>query len=286
MIKAAILFSGLPRCIDENSSNHLEYFQNTEDIQFDYYIHTCETKEKEESLRNKLQEIYNPKAMLIEQQDENYQPEKDCNTIFAARDLLYSNWRLKRAEDWLNKREQLHPHDLYQFYTWYKSAEVFNDHVLGKCESKAKGYWNGMYDIVIKMRFDVLFVPETNKINPELLHKHGGLSSIVLVAGGSNYFAKHEDVVTTDTFFFGPPDLMSLLFYSVYKNELKDILNRDPHMRVALMAFWTEQKIHRALTDNISNIVIPSRIITGKTIAVYGTRCDKENYSYLSSKGE
>lgn len=283
MIKAAVLFSGLPRCIDRCSDSHKEYFKDTKDIKFDYFIHTCETLEKEGALRDKLNKIYNPKSLLIEQQGSEYQPQQDVDTIVKCQKVISKQSSDIHWENQVRGEGNNLKHDLMQFYTWWRSGEVYHDWYKKHYSGVVATAHEHCHDIIFKMRFDLTMKQQFDY--ETLINKFDAMNNVIFfIQNKSPLFHLRRETVVNDTFFFGSTKLMSALLYSVYKNRLRQIMHSE--VGCGWFSDWPEQALYRTLQDNTSGMNIPHKIITGTNIPCHRVRCDKANYSYLSAKGE
>ena len=59
MIKVAVQFSGMARCLDECHESHLEFFENRNGIEFDFFMHTWDEAFYDSGVKDRLKKRQN-----------------------------------------------------------------------------------------------------------------------------------------------------------------------------------------------------------------------------------
>jgi hypothetical protein len=169
MIKIAIIICGQPRYIDECSQSIKNYFNLSGVLRADYFIHSwtdtfdwrgeqaCDTIVFDENeLKQKLITTYNPKKIIIEEQDKCEGLNEGIEKIQRALEKVYSSRGLVVGED-----ESLNT-ELGPFGRLLNKWNLINSWAAGQSYSLQEAsklmYAEGVdYNLVVKIRTDIVF---------------------------------------------------------------------------------------------------------------------------------
>ena len=241
MIKVAVQFSGMTRCLDECYESHLRFFENRNDIQFDFFMHTWDETFYDEGVRQriernrgikvsddiihtdklavveKLNSIYNPISLMVESQDDSCQMNRDVKATQTLHNLT-------SAEPWLNlftsdDPKRIRPSlNIPQTYSMSKVNDLCHEY------SRSN---NIEYRLTIRTRFDLMFSssPQDREHFMESIER-----KIYDVHDNSISFSLHTDNKRTfvnDAFFLGPYQNMNFVLTELYRSKLKEIYSDD-----------------------------------------------------------
>ena len=237
MPKVAVQFSGMARCLDECYESHLEFFENRNNIEFDFFRHTWDecyydtgVKERIKKRQNievsdniikfdkaemtqRLNSIYNPISLIVESQDNSCQMNND---VRAAQNLH----NITSSHPWVRFFEPHSPQKIKPFLNVPQTYSMYQAN--NSCEEYRQKN-SLLYKLTIRTRFDLKFsnVKQDKKFFMEAIER-----KIYDLHDNSISFSLNVDNKKTfvnDLFFAGAYKGMNFLLSELYRSKIREL---------------------------------------------------------------
>lgn len=266
MKTVAILFCGMPRYFERCYQSHLQFF-DLDGYQFDYFIHCWEESRfwydpkggrfnSKENLEDRLKDIYNPKKIEVESQEENFDLQLDFDAIC----------RLSRYYDFVGNIKEEDQYLIWKHF--FSDKEKFLDRLhagqlysLEKVTNLKKEYENEnniRYDKVIRFRLDNVLDKHTDSEKDSIFKLNWFLDDDGNLIERLDEGAKESDYVIFshwcsfgeggrpcigDMFFGGSSYAFDCLCQDVYRFLIKSIMRELSSFKESEVCGWVPEAI-------------------------------------------